>query len=66
MRIAINGEAFNANSATALATLIEALGYNAKTVASAVNSESVRVAARSATPLREGDAVELLAPMRGG
>jgi sulfur carrier protein len=35
-------------------------------VATAVNGRFVRLADRPATPLKEGDKIEILAPMQGG
>jgi sulfur carrier protein len=45
--------------------LIE-LGYQEKTVATAVNGQFVAAEARKSAPLSEGDKIEIVAPMQGG
>ena len=44
----------------------DALGYGGAKVATALNEGFVPEAARAATPLSEGDRIEVLAPMQGG
>ena len=65
MRIEVNGEPRDVTSATLDALLAE-LGYGESPVATARNFEFVRVADRGATPLREGDSIEIVAPKQGG
>jgi len=49
-----------------LQTLLQELGFDKKTVGTAVNQEFVRAKDRAETPLREGDAVEIVTPRQGG
>ena len=65
MRILVNG-AWREAQAAQLAGVLDELGYGGAVVSTAVNDEFVAVAARGATPLHEGDRVEVLAPMQGG
>jgi sulfur carrier protein len=45
---------------------MEQFGYAEAVVATALNGEFVPKTARSATPLTEGDRIEVVAPMKGG
>jgi sulfur carrier protein len=65
MKILVNG-AWRNTTGTQLSALLEELGYADSVVSTAVNGEFVATAARSRTPLAEGDRVEVLAPMQGG
>ena len=65
MRIRLNGEEHEVEAAT-LAEALDALGYAGAKVATAVNEGFVPEAARAATPISEGDRIEVLAPMQGG
>ena len=65
MTLTINGESREAAART-LARLLEALELDDAVVATAVNGRFVRAADREKTALRDGDAVEILAPMQGG
>ena len=65
MNIQLNGERCQI-AAQDLAAALEELGLAAAVVATAVNGEFVPVSARQATPLTEGDALEVLSPMQGG
>jgi sulfur carrier protein len=65
MRLIVNGRAREAQAAT-LAALLDELGYAGATVATALNEVFVPAAQRSARALRDGDAVEVVAPMQGG
>lgn len=65
MRLLVNGETRQLDADT-LARALEALGYRAAHVATAVNGAFVPASARAAWLLREGDALEILAPMQGG
>lgn len=64
-RLVVNGEPA-ATSARTLAELLDELGYGGRRVATALNGEFVSEKARSATLLRAGDAVEIVAPRQGG
>jgi sulfur carrier protein len=65
MRILVNGDWRETGSAE-LAAVLEELGYGASVVSTAVNGEFIASAARAATAVREGDRLEVLAPMQGG
>jgi sulfur carrier protein len=65
MRIEVNGAAQDVEAPT-LALLLAELGYDDQLVATAVNQEFVRAKDRAETPLREGDAVEIVSPRQGG
>ena len=65
MLIQINGRPQNVR-ATTLQTLLHELGYDDMTVGTALNQEFVRAKDRAETPLRDGDAVEIVTPRQGG
>jgi sulfur carrier protein len=65
MRVLVNG-AWRDTAGAALAGLLEELGYRDAVVTTALNGEFVPVAARTATVLKDGDRIEVLAPMQGG
>jgi sulfur carrier protein len=65
MRLVINGETRDVE-ATTLAKALEALNYAGAKVATALNGEFVPARARGATPVKEGDRIEILAPRQGG
>jgi sulfur carrier protein len=65
MTLTINGESKQAAAQT-LARLLEALELDDAVVATAVNGRFVRAVDREKTALRDGDAIEILAPMQGG
>jgi sulfur carrier protein len=65
MRIFVNGDRHEIAPAT-LALALTALGYGGKKVATAVNGRFVPAPARAATDLKDGDQVEVVAPMQGG
>lgn len=49
-----------------LDSVLSHLGLSGSVVATALNGEFVAANARAGTPVREGDRVEVLAPMQGG
>ena len=65
MHVTLNGERREV-AATTLATALDELGYGAARVATAVNETFVPAASRAATPLAEGDRLEVLTPRQGG
>ena len=65
MALHVNGEPAETDVRT-LAELIAARGFGETEVATALNGEFVPRGARSATLLREGDRVEIVAPRQGG
>ncbi len=67
MRLVVNGENRDVEAAT-LAGALAALDYGEGEVkvATALNGEFVPARARAATPVKEGDRIEILAPRQGG
>lgn len=65
MKIEVNGEARDVAGPT-LADALAELGWGAARVATALNGDFVPKAVRSGTTLKEGDRLEVLAPMQGG
>jgi sulfur carrier protein len=65
MRIQVNGEVRDVAAAT-LDALLRELDYEDGAIATALNQNFVRKPDRGKTPLREGDAVEILVPRQGG
>lgn len=63
--IRINGEAQTLNDTVSVAALLERRGQKAG-VAIAINGEFVPRSQHGARILREGDDVEIVAPMQGG
>ncbi len=61
----VNGEARAIEAAT-LAQVLEALDFTDAQVATALNGEFVPARARAATPVKDGDRIEILAPRQGG
>jgi len=65
MQIRVNGKELEVASTT-LASLLEELDYRGMVVATALNQNFVRANERRETPLKPGDAVEILTPKQGG
>ncbi|KNG93286.1 sulfur carrier protein ThiS [Pseudaestuariivita atlantica] len=65
MHVELNGERVETDAAT-LADLLESRGFGGKVVATAVNGDFVPVGLRAGTALKDGDRIEVLAPMQGG
>lgn len=65
MQIHVNGKQHDIH-ATTLAALLKELGYQEAVVATALNQAFVRAMDRQKTPLKAGDAVEILVPRQGG
>jgi len=65
MRILVNG-VWRETCSQQLAETLAELGYSGRAVATAVNDEFVAAEARAQLELKEGDRVEVLAPMQGG
>ncbi|MFC3630972.1 sulfur carrier protein ThiS [Paracoccus angustae] len=64
MRIILNGSPRDVAAATLAEALAEA-GLTGR-IATALNGSFVPAALRDTTPIRDGDAIEALAPMQGG
>lgn len=65
MKLTINGEPREIEAAT-VADVLTAEGLAEARVATALNGAFVPAAARPATALSPGDALEIVAPMQGG
>ncbi len=65
MKIRINGKE-EVMSSTTLAELLEDLGHEAASVATAVNQEFVSISQRPLCELGDGDSINIIAPMSGG
>jgi sulfur carrier protein len=65
MRLVVNGENREIEAGT-LAQVLDTLDYGAAKVATALNGEFVPARTREATPVNEGDRIEILAPRQGG
>lgn len=65
MKISLNGEAREV-AATDLSQALDELGYGGALVATAVNETFVPRGARAGHALRDGDRLDVVAPMRGG
>jgi sulfur carrier protein len=65
MKLIVNGQEQDIEAAT-LAAAVVALDFEEATIATALNGEFVPKRARGATPVREGDRIEIVAPRQGG
>lgn len=65
MTLLLNGAPLQIAAGT-LAEALAELGYAGKIVATALNGEFVPARRRAQTALREGDRIEVVAPMQGG
>jgi sulfur carrier protein len=65
MKLVVNGEDRDVEAMT-LAAALAALEFEDATVATALNGEFVPKRAREATPVRDGDRIEIVAPRQGG
>ena len=65
MRLMLNGQEVEV-AASALPAILDELGYDAATVATAVNEDFVPRAARAGVTLRDGDRLEVVSPQKGG
>ncbi|MEY8880480.1 sulfur carrier protein ThiS [Donghicola sp. XS_ASV15] len=65
MQIELNGKPFETDAAT-LADLIDVEGFEAPSVATAVDGIFVPRATRASVSLTEGLRIEVLSPMQGG
>lgn len=65
MKIRVNNEEKSVTGPSLADALLE-LGYDGAVIATAVNGDFAPKSLRAQLMLREGDTLELLAPMRGG
>ncbi len=65
MKLYLNGEVLEVEAGT-LAALLEERGLGGRVVGTAVNEVFVAAASRETRQLKNGDRVEVVAPMQGG
>jgi sulfur carrier protein len=65
VRLVVNGEPQEVPAAT-LADALQSLDFAEAKVATALNGEFVPARARSSTPVKDGDRIEIVAPRQGG
>ncbi len=65
MNIVVNAEPHEVSGSN-LARILGELGYDSPAIATAINGVFVPRTRREMTELREGDRLEVLAPMQGG
>jgi sulfur carrier protein len=65
MNILVNNEAREI-AGPSLAEALDELGYSGAVIATAVNGDFAPARGRASLMLRDGDRLDLLAPMRGG
>jgi sulfur carrier protein len=65
MKLHVNGQEQEVDART-LGAVLTALDYADAKVATALNGEFVPARAREATPLKDGDRIEIVAPRQGG
>ena len=65
MKITLNGAVRDLTGPTVTDTLAE-IGLGTARVATALNGDFLPAAARASTTLKDGDALEVVAPMQGG
>jgi sulfur carrier protein len=65
MIIHLNGKAVDVTTSM-LSEALKELGYEGAVVATAVNKTFIPVAKRAVTPIRDGDAIEIISPRQGG
>lgn len=66
IEISVNGEPVMVASATTVASMLTANGFDCSRVAVAINSEFVARSAYDKTQFSAGDNVDVVAPMAGG
>ena len=66
MSVRVNGEVCASAGGKTVATLLEDLGYESRFVAVAINKVCILRADFSSMLVRDGDELEVLAPMAGG
>jgi sulfur carrier protein len=65
MRLHLNGNDIDVTAST-LVEVVAELGYDGAIVATAVNKSFVPRTQRAGVALHDGDAIEIIMPMRGG
>ena len=66
MTITINGEKKQIEEKATIASILEGLGYAGRKIAVALNTTFIPRGEYAATPINEGDEIEIVAPQQGG
>ena len=66
IKVSVNGEIKEIEKDLNITQLIKALEYKTKGFAVAVNTTFVSLASYEMTKIREGDTIDILAPVQGG
>ena len=66
MKVSVNGEVKSLENDLNVVQMIEALEYKIKGFAVAVNTTFVPIAKYDETIIKEGDTIDILAPVQGG
>ncbi|MFC6635202.1 sulfur carrier protein ThiS [Microbulbifer taiwanensis] len=66
MQIFVNGEGHSFERPTDLSNLLQQLGYSGETFAVALNGDFVPRASYLQTEIKDGDALDVVAPVVGG
>jgi len=66
IKISVNGESRKIRKGLNITELIEALEYKTKGFAVAVNMTFIPIAQYKKTHIKEGDKIDILAPVQGG
>jgi sulfur carrier protein len=66
IQVSVNGEVKELENGLNITEMIEALEYKVKGFAVAVNTTFVPIAKYDETMIKEGDKIDILAPVQGG
>jgi sulfur carrier protein len=66
IKVSVNGEVKELENGLNITKMIEALEYKVKGFAVAVNTTFVPIAKYDETIIKEGDTIDILAPVQGG
>jgi sulfur carrier protein len=66
IKVSVNGEIQELNKNLNVSQMIQALEYKVKGFAVAVNTTFVPIAKYDETIIKEGDTIDILAPVQGG
>ena len=66
IKVSVNGEVKELENNLNVAEMIEALEYKVKGFAVAINTTFVPIAKYDETIIKEGDTIDILAPVQGG
>jgi sulfur carrier protein len=66
IKVSVNGEVKELENGLNVSEMIEALEYKVKGFAVAVNTTFVPIAKYNETIIKEGDTIDILAPVQGG